>query len=464
MIIKRNYIISFVILLLIGLQSCDLFNPSSIKDPNNPSVSTVKDNASSQQLQNLMIALLRRHRNSTVGIIDYVGSWGREFYVFDRSDPRTLQYFTGINKNVNIEDNPDSYGSGAVWNAPYSAIKQANLIIKSVQNTNQLNKQQEMGFLGVARTLKAFEYLIPALTQKHSKGIRLNVSNPRHPGPFVPYKKAMNAILDTLDKARKNLQNAGSKFAFQLTDGYSNFNTPSKFIELNRAIYARVANYDKKWEEALAAVEDSKPFFKLGSGKNLMNKGAYFEYGGPPDTYNPLYYPRNVVTGSIDMVANSMIKDIRPGDQRKKKFFKRNDPIKQFKITAYYQGNRFDSQTSPIPWLRNEELILIYAEAKAHLAAEGNPKGSFSDADKAINDLRATWGLKPNFHTHDLATFINELLYERQYSLWGEFGQRWIDAKRYGRLDSLPKVGGQIWHYISRPQSEIEWNKIHGNK
>jgi len=59
--------------------------------------------------------------------------------------------------------------------------------------------------------------------------------------------------------------------------------------------------------------------------------------------------------------------------------------------------------------------------------------------------------------------FVDELLYERRYSLWGEYGQRWIDAKRYDRLDQLPKHGGQIWHYVARPSSEVNWDNNHGN-
>src|SRR5699024_4492802 len=126
-------------------------------------------------------------------------------------------------------------------------------------------------------------------------------------------------------------------------------------------------------------------------------------------------------------------------------------------LTALYQGNRFDSNTSPFPWIRNEELVLIYAEANAQLDTP-----NLTEAVKAINDVRNTWGLS-NFNSSDKNAIIDQILYNRQYSLWGEYGQRWIDAKRYDRLDQLPKQGGKIYHYLGRPNSEVNWNKKHEN-
>src|SRR5699024_3470255 len=151
--------------------------------------------------------------------------------------------------------------------------------------------------------------------------------DPLNPGRFVPDEDAMDHILKLLDTAQSNLQQAGNSFAFVLTSGLDDFNTPAKFNELNRALYARVAMYDNKPKEALQALNDAKPFFELGTGKAVMNKGAYFVYTGPPDAFNGFYYKRNAKTNQILMVNPSMINDIVPGDQRINKFFKRDNPI-----------------------------------------------------------------------------------------------------------------------------------------
>ena len=34
---------------------------------------------------------------------------------------------------------------------------------------------------------------------------------------------------------------------------------------------------------------------------------------------------------------------------------------------------------------------------------------------------------------------LDELLYEKRYSLWWEGGHRWLDARHYGRLGQLPQ-------------------------
>jgi hypothetical protein len=184
-----------------------------------------------------------------------------------------------------------------------------------------------------------------------------------------------------------------------------------------------------------------------------MNKGAYFIYTGPPDAFNPLYYPRNAATNQIEMVHPSMIKDAEDGDGRvKNKFFERDNPITQQGLSSKYQDDRFEANTSSVPFFRNEELILIYAEAKAQL-------NKFPEANKAINYVRNTWGLS-DFSGSDKDGVIDQLLYERRYSLWYEFGHRWFDAKRYDNLDQLPTDGGKIFKFYARPLSEVNWDEF----
>jgi hypothetical protein len=82
---------------------------------------------------------------------------------------------------------------------------------------------------------------------------------------------------------------------------------------------------------------------------------------------------------------------------------------------------------SPVPLIRNEELILLEAEAKYF-------SGDVAGALTALNVVRVTsGGLAPLTGTPDAATFTDELLYERRYSLLFEGGHRWIDLRRFER-------------------------------
>jgi hypothetical protein len=92
---------------------------------------------------------------------------------------------------------------------------------------------------------------------------------------------------------------------------------------------------------------------------------------------------------------------------------------------------RYPSPNSPIPLIKNEELILLHAEASIGASDLGT-------ATTDINIVReGSGGLDPvpTFATADAA--ITELLYNRRYSLLYEGGHSWIDHRRFGRLSDL---------------------------
>jgi hypothetical protein len=89
-----------------------------------------------------------------------------------------------------------------------------------------------------------------------------------------------------------------------------------------------------------------------------------------------------------------------------------------------------------------------------------------TDAVDAINIIRnaAGIGAYSGATTHD--ALINEILYQRRYSLWAEpWGHRWIDARRYGKLNEIPTSfdGGAIFTQFPHPQSELNWDSYIGN-
>jgi hypothetical protein len=91
----------------------------------------------------------------------------------------------------------------------------------------------------------------------------------------------------------------------------------------------------------------------------------------------------------------------------------------------------YPDQTTPVPIIRNEELILLRAEANIGL-------NQLAAALPDINYIRTTAGLLPalgGFANRDAA--IDALLYEKRYSLLWE-GHRWFDVRRWGRLETLP--------------------------
>ncbi|MEM9824129.1 MAG: RagB/SusD family nutrient uptake outer membrane protein, partial [Bacteroidota bacterium] len=97
----------------------------------------------------------------------------------------------------------------------------------------------------------------------------------------------------------------------------------------------------------------------------------------------------------------------------------------------------------------NEELILIYAEA--------NIGSNNAEAVNAINVIRNAAGIGDYTGATSDAALVDEVLYQRRYSLFGE-AHRWIDARRYDRLDELPldRSLDKVHVQFPRPESEFQ--------
>ena len=123
------------------------------------------------------------------------------------------------------------------------------------------------------------------------------------------------------------------------------------------------------------------------------------------------------------------------------------------KYTIYFSGGQPDPN-APVPIIRNEELILLRAEAEL---GAGNQGGALTD----INFIRTNSGNLPaissgTWNGMSDADRIGELLYERWYSLMWEQGTRWIDARRYNLLNTIEVgvPGGQVPSRMPVPQDE----------
>ncbi|MEO0876402.1 MAG: RagB/SusD family nutrient uptake outer membrane protein, partial [Bacteroidota bacterium] len=153
--------------------------------------------------------------------------------------------------------------------------------------------------------------------------------------------------------------------------------------------------------------------------------------------------------------------DALPGDVRvATKFAERvNNPITDASlndvatddpIVGAYQDARWTSNISPIPMIRNEELILIYAEAQARQGG---------DAVSAINTIRNIWEVGDYTGGTSTDELIDEILFQRRYSLWLE-GHHWVDMRRLGRLNEIDtREGGTIYTQVERRVSEIAWDE-----
>jgi len=462
--IMRNITMTLVLAALLVFTGCDLFSYNEVQDPNNPTVEAVTSGATAGQLVNLATGLESRHRTYANAGSNYqalVGVFGREMYAIFNSDPNFWRRWVQTT-TPNAENDPTFFaGIFRTYTAPYNAIAQANLILTAVDNTDAISDTEKNGYRGYANTIKGFQYLIPLQTQYRDQGdrspsgsIRIDVDDFLNPGPFRSYDDALSDIRDILDQGYAQLQNSGTSlhFADGLSSGFDGFATAAGMAELNRAIAARAALYAEDWQGVLDALDDS--FIDFTATPASMNIGGYHVFQGPPDTFNPMFWTPNQASTQILMVHPDILADTTAGDGRISKFFERNDPVVFTGESTYqfmHQVQLFNSNDSPIPFIRNEELLLMYAEASAR-------ESNFLDALDGINAVRNAWGLGDYAGPVTEADLIDEIVYQRKYSLYGE-GHRWIDMRRLDRLNQIDTSldGGRVPLYISRPLDEINW-------
>ena len=368
--------------------------------------------------------------------LDDVGTIGRESYRFSASEPRYVTDLLGADNAVLSNSN---FYITNTWASRYRVVKNCNILIQAATNSTLISAEQKAGYIGFAQTIKAYQLLLN-LNLTDSNGIRLDVSNPEALGPILPLDQSLAGIASLLDSGKTSLNAA--TIAFPLSNGFAAFNDASGLVQFNRALAARVQVYLSNWNAALTALGES--FYGLNKPLDL---GVYNVFGtGSGDQLNPTFIPQ-LQTGEVRLAHPSYATDILPGDDRISKATLR--PVASLDdLSSDRDVWVYTSSTAPMTIMRNEELILIYAEANIQT-------NNFTEAVKAINMIRSKHNLADYSGALTQAALINEMLYERRYSLYME-GHRWIDIRRYNQLGTLPidRTGDNVWSEFPLPVSE----------
>lgn len=432
----KNLLYIYIILSIvisINFSSCS----KEYANLNSPTVDEFLNNASKSQLNNLVSGTESAMRNSLGFYLDDVSVIGREIYRFSNSDPR---YYTDLLGANDALLQSTGFYIVNVWASRYRVVKNCNLLIDASTRSTQISENEKKGYLGFAKTIKAYQLLL-TLNLTNENGIRLDVSNPDQLGPIVGYDESLTAIANLLDEAKTDFDVA--QISFNLSSGFAALNDASGLKKFNRALAARVAVYRKQWSAALTALASS--FYSLNGNLNI---GAFNVFSnGAGDQLNPAFYPKNSA-GETRAAHPSFAQDIEANDDRLNKSSLRNTPISNSGLTSDRDVWVYTNSLAPIPIIRNEELILIFAEASIQL-------NNLVDGLNAINSIRNNHGLTNYNGTIDQNSLIDEMLKQRRYSLYFE-GHRWIDLRRYNRLNTLTidRPNDDVWKSFPLPSTE----------
>jgi len=356
------------------------------------------------------------------------GIFGREAYRFDGSDPR----FTGELMQGPLDPGSRAFG-GDHWAEEYTAIRTANDLLAVLPSATLLTAEEQSATAGFAHTFQAYNLLIVLDAHlQDSIPIDVGTSVTAPPAPFVTNAAAYDRVISLLDGAVAELDAGGDAFPFTLPSGFSGFNTPATFRPFNRALRARVAVYRGDFTGALAALAES---FLDPAGP--LDRGVYMDFSaGPGDFANPLALDPQVGEnfGHPSLRTGAQL---QPGGDRDQRFLDKlvTRPVRSAGtptlLTSDLGWVRYPSPNSPIPIIKNEELVLLRAEANIGLSNLG-------PAVTDIDLVRTTsGGLAPYAGAVDQASLLTELLYNKRYSLLFEGGHSWVDYRRYGRLADL---------------------------
>lgn len=404
---------------------------------NNPAREDLTGTPTRGTLAAAVQGIVATHRGLKEGMVGRLGVWGREGYDLRPEEPRTT--------TDALVDPIDPVNGGLFFGGQYTQIAGINTVLTAVDNASVLTDAEKNAIRGFVKTIKADAFWQMIINRPIGLGIPLD-PNPDPSGELTPISGAAEVhqyIYSLYDEALSDLQSGGGAFPFQLPSGFDGFNTPSSFVAVNRALKARALKYQGQWNDVLSALGQS---FIDRNGN--MKAGVFFNHstisGDAPNgffsTVSHFAHPR--LRADAQQQPNGDL------DQRVLDKTRVIPAFTLYEITVTEDMDVYKSLTSSFPWITNDELLLMRAEANVAL-------GNTADALADVNAVRSGSG-----GLADLSAFagdpLDEILYNRLLSLLWEGGFHYLDMRQYGRLDELPRARPNHGVYPGFPYPQNE--------
>jgi starch-binding outer membrane protein, SusD/RagB family len=453
--IKNIFIIPLLVVLF---SACTVLEVEDMVDPNGLSLDAAINNPNQKIINQLGVGIQSVMRGGLTDFYRNTGTVGREVVYSASTDNRYFNELLGTESaNFNGANDPNG-----IFNTYYSSYSQtrrrAEVFIKSAETATILSEAQKAGIRGFCKTVQGY-VMLNMLNMQGKNGIRESFSDLSSPGDFLKpgkfgtYESGLVVIKKILDDGAAELDKAGTSFPFPMTLGWNGFSTPTDIKKVNRAFAARVAMFQKDWAGMSSALSQS--FLNLTGN---LSTGPVFTFSlTAGDATNDLFRPVNDA-GAPYVVFNEHIRDAEAGDTRLSKVRQRAIVRQSGSFLSFtHEVSLYTNNTSSVSIIRNEELILMAAEARIQL-------GDLAGGVAALNVVRTASGLRPLADAKPAIVsnkdgLIDEVLNQRRYSLFFE-GHRWFDAKRYGKISILPLQTGtfKVFENFNRLDSEVQWD------
>ena len=432
--------------LLGGAASCQSHD---IINTNNPSIDQLTGSPTAATVATAAQGMLISIRGLAGTYAQTAGIFGREVYNLDPSEARW------VNGLLVGPLEPGGFGIEFGFAASFRGVRAGEAIITAVENLESITSAQKEATRGYVKTLQAYLLLGQALV-RDDLGIPIAVSatGGGEPEPIVSKAEVFAHIVKLLDDGKTHLEAGGATFPFRLHAGFAGFDTPAAFLRFNRSLKARVETYTRNYTGVLASLGES--FITTSNGNRAtLDLGTYHVFstasGDAANTQSDVT-PRAIVVVPSFLTEAQRRPDNSLDLRASSKAAVSTTTLSQQGVSSNLRNTLYPTNSTPMAIIRNEELILIRAEARWFT---GDKTGAIAD----INFVRTnSGGLAPTSLTAGSTDdqFVTELLYNRRYSLFFEYGHRWWDARRFNRLATLDKAlpTHRIFPYIPYPADE----------
>lgn len=457
--------------ILAAAAACSNFD---VTNPNQPTLDDLLANPTRTKLSAAATGLFSRSRSEITSLIWRLGSMGREGINLAGNNQPDYQepYFGPLS--------PSGFG-GALWGSRYALVRDANTYIEALAKSGDLSAGEKAVSQAMAETLKALAFMYIVETRgKLGAPVEVGRAIDAPPAPFVSEDSVYGYAIGLLTDAYAKLQaNASVGFPFPLPPGFAGFDTPPTFGKFVMALVAK-ANVLRAtagcgaacYTKALTALQSS--FIDTSSPASLQT-GVYFDFSSAPsDQGNDLSEPLNGVRYFADSLIlyqkvqyNGPTPDVRltsktaAATSDAPQSIAGVDITGTLKFTRYFTGGQPDA-SHPIPIIKNEELILLRAEAEWFAGPKALAVTDLNYVRVSSGGLAPVVGLTA---TSSDATFIGALLYEREFSLLWEQGTTWIDARRFNLLSTIPLgvTDGSVPAIMPIPSAECNARNLGGS-
>lgn len=332
----------------------------------------------------------------------------------------------------------------SIWTSAYKQVYNANALLEGIKDNVDLSKATKNRIEGEVKFLRAFIYYY--LVHLYD-GLPLVLTTDYHINQSLP----RTTVADIYNKIQKDLEEALEVLPTDYTNSKEQHIRPTKYAAYT--LLARLALWQEEYTQAINyasevitsgkySLGELDDVFKANSEESIWqlvpvvpntgaNEGNLFILQKNPAA------PNNSASQSltVDFLSIWEIDDLRYQNwigvytEGESKYYY---PFK------YKIKNGGDKEEYSMV-LRLAELYLIRAEAHAR-SASPNIQAALND----LNEIRNRAGL-PNWITTDVLDIEQAVLDERRRELFSEWGHRWLDLRRFGKIDEVLGQKKSTW-------------------